>query len=374
MTKPLDNKRIRVVCFSPYPEEGPSVRHRITAYRELWARSGVSLTLWPFMTRRFFGIRRQFGRLRTAEKLAQFAFCTLRLLVRLPLAVRYDWVIIHRELFPLGGAVLERVLKRFNGNIAFDFDDAIWHPPSNEVNQRKFLWSDRRVADTLSLSQVAVPGNEYLADYARQYAARVQIIPTSYDDLGGRQAGSNVKPVVVWIGNLGNAFYLRELLPVLEELSAGRAFTLRLIGGEDIETIRSERVDIEYCRWSASRERAWLCESDIGIMPLVSKGYEQGKCAFKVVQYFSAGLPVVASPVGMNRDVIVEGENGFLAEGRAGWHSALERLLSDASLRVRMGERGRQTYLERFTREENARLWQELLRNSSNQPVLEVPR
>jgi glycosyltransferase involved in cell wall biosynthesis len=92
-------------------------------------------------------------------------------------------------------------------------------------------------------------------------------------------------------------------------------------------------------------------------MPLHDRDYERGKCAFKLVQYLSAGMPVVASPIGMNSEVVGHGENGFLAAGEDEWFDALDRLLSDAALREAMGARGYARYRERFTPDGNAVAW-----------------
>jgi len=48
-------------------------------------------------------------------------------------------------------------------------------------------------------------------------------------------------------------------------------------------------------------------------MPLPQGAWEYGKSGYKLVQYMAASRPVVASPVGVNCDVVKEGVNGFVA-------------------------------------------------------------
>jgi glycosyltransferase involved in cell wall biosynthesis len=76
-------------------------------------------------------------------------------------------------------------------------------------------------------------------------------------------------------------------------------------------------------------------------MPLQDSAFARGKCAFKLIQYMAAGLPVVASPVGANCEVVQDGTNGFLARTDEDWTWRLRQLLDDAGLRERMGENGR---------------------------------
>jgi glycosyltransferase involved in cell wall biosynthesis len=172
-------------------------------------------------------------------------------------------------------------------------------------------------------------------------------------------------PVVVWIGNWGNAFYLGTVLRALEEAARRAPFVLRLVGGADIHDVRSESLDIEYCDWRKEKEADWLTSADVGIMPLVDSEYERGKCSFKIIQYMSAGLPVMASPVGMNA-AIVTPEVGLLARTDDEWTDGLVRLVGNAELRSTMAAASRQTYLRDYRRGGLAKRLSGVLRGSAH--------
>ena len=87
---------------------------------------------------------------------------------------------------------------------------------------------------------------------------------------------------------------------------------------------------------------------DVGVMPLPDEPWALGKCAYKLIQYMACGLPVVASPVGMNREVVRHGVNGFLATTATEWEEALSLLASDAELRHRMGQEGRRLVEQQY--------------------------
>lgn len=361
----LEGCKLRVLCLSVYPECGPSLRHRVCAYRTYWRQAGVELALKPLLTEALYLRRRRFGGAATAYKVAMFAWCTLRLVLRLTTLRRYDAVIIHREVFPLGGAFFERLVARLNPNTVFDVDDAIWAPMPLAVDQRRGLRDPHRVADSMSVCRAVVAGNDYLAEYARQFCKDVVIVPTPCPDLGGdasRRRPESARPIIVWIGNVGNEEYLGMLAQPLARLARRFDFTLRVIGSPEARYLRMEGVQIEVREWNEQQERQWLVECAIGVMPLPDREYERGKCAFKLVQYFSAGLPVVASPVGMNAEVVRDGENGYLAYDEEGWYQALATLLGDSALRRRLGAQGYALYCERFTPERNAGDWLRLLR------------
>lgn len=353
-----------MLCLSVYPEDGPSVRHRICTYRESWAAAGVSLEIRPFLTRALFRRRRTFGLRATLFKAAHMAFCTARLLFRLATVPRYDAVIIHREAFPIGGAWFEEKIARLNPRVVFDIDDALWLPMPLAVDQRRFLWSPDRVSRAMSTCAAVVAGNSFLRSYAGARNALVPVIPTPYRDLGGKAAtGPGARPpVIVWIGNVGNEEYLELVREPLQRLAKRHDFVLRVIGSAEAARLRMDGVHIEALEWREDREGEWLLGSAIGIMPLHDREYERGKCSFKLVQYLSAGMPVVASPVGMNVEVVAEGRNGFLATSPDDWYRALDRLLSDPELRVAMGRQGYEDYRGRFTPGGNAQRWLALFR------------
>jgi glycosyltransferase involved in cell wall biosynthesis len=366
---------MKVVCFAPYPASAPSVYHRIWAYRSHLERHGIDLVVWSFMSERFYAIRRNFGLWWTVQKIAHFLLATVRLGSRVLRVRRFDAVIIHREAFPLGPPWFERWIAKLGRNVTFDLDDAMWHPPSNEVYQRRLLLDPNRFGKIMAYCGRTTAGNEYIAAFARQYNRRVVVMPTGYDDLSQEGKGSradNPRPVVVWIGNVGNASYVAELIPALEAAFAVTPFVLRLIGGHDIADVKSERLDIERLQWRREQEGEWLRTADLGIMPLFDKEFEQGKCAFKLIQYFSAGLPVIGSAIGMNNHVVAHGVNGLLARDTSDWVAHLVKLLGQPELRRQMGDAGRQTYLRRFTRELIGDQWVGILRSDGSASAGEI--
>ena len=78
-------------------------------------------------------------------------------------------------------------------------------------------------------------------------------------------------------------------------------------------------------------------------MPLMDDEWSRGKCGLKILQYMAAGIPAVGSPVGVNKEIIQDGKNGFLASTEDEWYEKLLSLCEDPELRRRMGNAGRKT-------------------------------
>jgi glycosyltransferase involved in cell wall biosynthesis len=93
--------------------------------------------------------------------------------------------------------------------------------------------------------------------------------------------------------------------------------------------------------WSEAREVPEVQAMDIGIMPLPDDLWARGKSGYKLIQYMACGLPVIASPVGVNGTIVEAGVNGFLADRPEQWRDALHALVTSPDMRRRMGEAGR---------------------------------
>jgi glycosyltransferase involved in cell wall biosynthesis len=254
---------------------------------------------------------------------------------------RFDLLWIEKEALPWLPVWLERALLR-GVPFVLDYDDALFHNydlhPSRWV--RRFLGA--RIDRLMTGARLVVGGNDYLAQRARDAGAPwVEVVPTVIDlehyvvkaYVGGQEGVLRV----VWIGSPSTVGYLAALEAPLAALARRIAFKLRVIGGR----LEMLGVDVECVQWTEDSEVASIAECDVGIMPLTDSPWERGKCGYKLIQYMACGLPVVASPVGVNTQIVQDGVNGFLAEEGSGWEAKLGQLLGDTVLREAMGRAGR---------------------------------
>lgn len=250
-----------------------------------------------------------------------------------------------------------RLLRAVSRRLIFDFDDAIFTRPEGPSPGR-----ERRFAAMLRLCDQAWAGNGYLADAARPYCKDVRVMPTSifpslYDTFAEKPTATFD---VVWIGSSSTRPYIEGLLPALE-LAAARVPNLRLKIVADF-ALHSERLTAIAERWSGETEAAALASSHVGLAPLVDDGWTRGKCGLKVLQYMAARLPVVTSPVGANREIVIEGGTGLYADSPAAWADAIVRLAGDAALRDRMGDAGRRRVEAHYSLDATAAKMLEALR------------
>lgn len=259
-----------------------------------------------------------------------------------------DVVILQRKLLPLWQLAL---LRRSARHLIYDFDDALFHRDSYAAKGTASRQRLARFWATVSAADAVVAGNEFLADQARKLIGpeRVNIIPTSIRPeiyAGAVHASRKRRTRLVWIGQPSTLRGLELARPHLEAIAKRvRDVELRVV----CSTFPSfESLRVVPRPWSQLVEADELASCDIGISWLPDDPWSQGKCGLKVLQYLAAGLPVIANPVGMHRQLVRHGETGFLAETPQQWAEAVATLTAHPELRQRMGEAGRRLVEEEF--------------------------
>jgi glycosyltransferase involved in cell wall biosynthesis len=303
--------KIIIISSNPYRA---SFRQRIAVHRDMLRACGIDTELARF----------------PADMAARW-----RLLRRCD---DFDAVLLHKRRLNMIDAFC---LRRYARCVIYDFDDAVMYSDKNpDRPSRKRRKSFQR---TVKLADMVMAGNSYLAEHARRYCHNVNILPTGLDTQAYNlkaEPEKDGKLRLVWIGSKITLKYLAEIKPALEQI--GSRFdnvVLRIICDDFFDP---NNLEVEKCLWSLEREVFDLATCDIGLAPLPDNRFTKGKCGFKILQYWAAGLPVVASPVGANAEYIQDGTNGFYAVDGSDWIEKVSLLLKDSQLRQQMGRAGRQ--------------------------------
>lgn len=265
-----------------------------------------------------------------------------------------DVVVIQRQVDPLPGRLLERAVMKDRA-LVLDVDDAVWLPEPDGHPLARL----RRNADKLkwlaSRADRVIAGNEYLAEWLSGHARDVAVVPSLVDT--GRvptKVHSDSSTIVLgWIGSPSTARYLHAIHAALAAFAKAHpdlSVTLIVVGGP---APAIPGVSVERRQWSERHERDALMQMDIGLMPMPDNAWTRGKCAYKALQYMSAGVPVVADDVGLTGRVVGDEAGGLLVGSPEGWKHALARLASSADLRSRIGATGR----ARVERDFSVRAW-----------------
>ena len=337
---------ISVVYFAKSTAIGPTSRYRIFQYLPIFREQGIECLVHPLFDNTYWKIIEiPSSFLQMAAKIVYVIGRFLRRGWDVLTIGNVDLIVIEGQLFPYLPALVERILVRFRYRIIVEFDDAIYLTPGHR----------RKIPALMGMASGAIVGNDVLAQYARKYVSQVYVVPTVVDTqrFAPRQTGTQwiratveTPLTVVWIGLACNLGYLDIVAPALKELQDKGLIKFRVICSRPP---RWPGFAVEFRAWELEQEVGLLQDCHIGIMPLPDTEWARGKCALKLLQYMSVGMATVASPVGINREIISDGETGYLAVTEQDWRDRLARLCQDAVLREQMGRAARTVVEERYS-------------------------
>ena len=351
---------MRVAAFTRYDREAASTRQRILQYLPHLDRAGITVDVYPLLDDDYV------RSLASGEAPSKWAIAAayarrLRQLLSGPSA---DLLWVYAELFPWLPAAFERLAFRSKKPLLYDFDDAFFHAYDDHPNPVVRALLGGKLVPLIEGAAAVCAGNPYLGDYAKRHNAATHILPTVVDiDRYRPAAHSERPPTIGWIGSPSTWQFVRPILPLLSELCRDRGVRFLAVGaGFAAEADRFDGMTLE--PWSEASEIASVQAMDIGIMPLPDAPWARGKCGYKLIQYMACGLPVVASPVGVNSEIVADGTNGFLASGLDQWRSALLQLIDDGDLRQRMGQEGRARVIADYSLQAHAPRLVEIMRRA----------
>ncbi|HEX5707261.1 MAG TPA: glycosyltransferase family 4 protein [Pyrinomonadaceae bacterium] len=347
---------MRVAAIVPYHTQFcAGQRFRI----ELWARHlrarGIEVEFYPFASPALTSVLYAPGQL--ARKGAYMLACYADQLRRVLAAKgRPDAVYIYREAALVGPAFIESLVRRWRVPIIYDIDEPLFVPyvsPSNgQFNRLKFF---SKVNKLFAMSDHVLAVNQAIAGHAARYARKVSVVPMAVDTEryapapGGdvnQQTQPGAPALVGWVGTFTNQPNLELVAAPLRRLGETHPVRLRVIADEPLTL---EGVDVEFIKWSLDVEVERLRECQVGVVPVMESKWGPWKFFFKLIQYMSLGMPVVASAIGSNLEIIEDGVNGFLARNDEEWHERLRTLLDDPELRRSMGRAARATAVKHFS-------------------------
>jgi len=361
--------KVNAVALATFPIEAAATRFRVAQFIPALSEANIEVTLLPFLTPADFeGL---YDRERIAGTAFRLLFALFRRLAHLPQILAADVLFIQREAMLFGPPLIEWLAARVGSiPIVLDLDDPTWIPIASPVYGRyttllkfpaKANWLTRR-------ARAVICGSETIAERVRAAGVRAVVLPTIVDSSvfmpAERQPRAHDLPVVGWIGTHGTWAYLRTMFPALEKVAESVPFRLRIVGSGQ-RTLALRGIEVEMLPWRMDREVEDFQSLDVGLYPLPDDEWAQGKSGLKAIQYLACGVPYVASPVGVVREIGIAGVTHLAASTQEEWSVALERLLRDGDERRRMGAAGRRYMLEHYAIGDFARRIGEELREAA---------
>jgi glycosyltransferase involved in cell wall biosynthesis len=235
---------------------------------------------------------------------------------------------------------LKKIKLNYSGKILFDFDDAIW---------TKEFGGDQPFIDILTIVDYVSCDNTYLLEESNKFCNNCFILngPTKLNIFESYKfiKKENLNKIVIgWIGSPYTLFYLTEIVDVLDQLSqvyTGLEFRICGVGTDltKIPKFKNTKLSILpfYNQDTMIDE---ISNFDIGVYPLDNSVISLGRGSLKATLYMSCAIPVVATALGNNCNIISNGQTGYLVNSKKEWFDVISNLITNSELRNTIGQNG----------------------------------
>lgn len=351
---------MKILYLTKYTSKGASSRMRSFQYFPYLESSDLKITVSPFFNDEYLNLLYKGKKSRMTVLHAYikrfFALFTV---------FRYHRIVIEYEIFPYFPSWFEIVFNKLGIKYIVDYDDAIFH--NYDLNSNKWIKKllARKIDQVMKFSAVTVAGNQYLAERANKAGAKKIIIIPTVIDLEKYKTKSNYRSEkfrIGWIGSPSTYKYVENIKKELTIFADQHDAEIVVVGAF---TQSKSEPPFSFVPWEKDTETEWIRSFDVGLMPLDDTPWSRGKCSFKLIQYMASGIPVIASPVGMNKEVVTE-RNGFLADTTEDWHRLLSEYAENISLREKHGIEGRKIVERKYALQVTSEKWKQLLMSNDN--------
>lgn len=359
-------KKVRILFFTKYGTLGASSKYRSYQYIPYIENNKINVEISELFTNA--DLERLYNK-------GSYGFISLvkaffRRIYSLLFIAKYDLIIIEYELFPYFPPIFEFVLKVLGKKYIVDYDDAIFH--NYDLNPNFFIrfFVKNKIGKVIKNASAVITGNQYLFDYASMWNNNVRIIPTvldvtKYDSSLSYKEHDDF--VIGWIGSPSTSKYLLNMRDVFQLLNTnGYLFRLKFIGADKSLKKNFTDLDAEWIEWNENTEVKEIKSFSVGIMPLEITPWTKGKCGFKLIQYMACEIPVIATPVGINKEIVIHGKNGFLAETVYEWYDSILKLMENKELRKIMGVKGKKIINEKYSLEKTSSVYLDVITSIIN--------
>ena len=331
-------RRVKSLMLTRYESSGASSRLRLLQYADALRLVGINSSVAPFFDHVY--LEKLYAK-KTILRSSLQAYG--RRIAQLREVYNADLLWLEKETLPWVPWVIERLMLPKDIPLIVDYDDAVFHRYDMHKSAAVRWFLGEKLDRLMRSAAVVTVGNAYLADRAKAAGARrVEIVPTVVDinAYAQKPRHKHIRPVSIgWIGTPTTwVEYMMPMVSVLTAIAEAKGARISVVGAGS--AVNNHPL-IDNLPWTEASEVTSIQSMDIGIMPLTATMWAQGKCGYKLIQYMACGLPVVASPVGVNCEIVEHGVNGFLAETYDDWREAIATLIANPDLRVQMGQAGR---------------------------------
>jgi glycosyltransferase involved in cell wall biosynthesis len=343
----------KILFIAPHrPNRSPSQRYRFEQYFDFLRANGYDCELSSIIEEdddKFFYSSGHF-----LKKFLLLLRSSKKRVEDVKRANNFDIIFVQREAYLTGSTFFEKGFAKSKAKLVYDFDDSIWLMDTSDANKKwEWMKSTKKTAEIISISNLVFAGNQYLFDYAKKFNTNVKIVPTTIDTSlfqRKQEYKNNEKICIGWSGSITTIKHFEEASVILKKIKQkyGDKVFFKVMGDD---TYENKELNIKGVPWTSETETDIISSFDIGIMPLPDDQWVKGKCGLKGLSYMALEVPTIMSAIGVNTEIITDGENGFLASSEEDWINKISQLVDSFELRKKLGSNGRKTVVEKYSTE-----------------------
>lgn len=334
---------MKKILFIGYGEPDPCSRYRIQQYYDKLRQQKNSNFILDY-----FKIYPSNSNITIPPTALNYPSILFRKFYSLYKCISFDVIFLQRNPVNVTSPYYERFIKYIlRKKIIFDFDDALWC---------MYGGYDPRIKEIIKISDLVIVGNKYLAAYALKYNPRVSILNTIIDVDSHKITNKKTERKhidICWIGSKPGNHYLSVFEDIFIKIKNKYKNKINISIVSNEKPAFKKFNEYDYVTWSIEKEKDILKRSDIGLMPLIDNEFTRGKCGFKLIQYGAYGMASIASPVGINQEIIKNGLNGFLANKANDWVSSISYLIDHKPVLAKMKLKSRAIVAKNYSLKTN---------------------
>jgi glycosyltransferase involved in cell wall biosynthesis len=234
----------------------------------------------------------------------------------------------------------------------YELDDDLLNVDPTSAKARTYYGDPQlraRVLENIRSADAVTVSTDYLARVVRaEYGvqAPVYVLPNCLErhvlDVPlVDQAGA---PTVGWYGSSTHRGDFERIRRPLARWLAAHPDVPMVMGGANYGALLGVDAQVRPWRpvWRDAVAYMRGIDVQIGLAPLANTQFNRCKSAIRLIEHGARGIPMIASDVEPYRRYVRHGETGFLIEHDREWPDALDALVKDPDLRVRMGAAARE--------------------------------
>jgi len=342
---------MKILYLPRFDQHGAGPRYRVYQFFNRFNASGIQIEVKPlfdihYLNNLYFKGKRSIFYI-MKKYLQRAAYILLN-------KKKFDLVLMDGELFPFVPYFIEKLF--LSRNYIIDQDDAIFHTYDDHKSWIVRKLFTQKIPNVWRNCKHLIINNAYLETKASEMGVKkISFLPTVVDANLYKpletttSSHSNKKIIIGWVGSPTTVHSLRLVEQALLNIAKKSNIALYVIGANySINGLETTCIDWKD-GWNEKVEIELTNQIDIGIMPLIDKPFNKGKGGFKLIKYMAFAKPIIASPIGINSEIVEHDKNGFLASTHEEWEDYLLKLIENPELRKQFGQHGRETMVKKYS-------------------------